>query len=429
MQPKRNKADSNISATARGKLSTGWVTVIASSFVIFIAGNFQYSFGVLVNPLMNRFGWSRASISGTVTTRSIASSLASPLVGILSDRHGYRKFILAGILLVGISYLLTSRITSLWQLYLFLGAMTGIGISVFYVPIVSTATKWFGSKSGLANGIIVSGFGWAQIVTPPVATYLILQYSWETALLILGAAALILGTAAWHFIRTPQTTENEPPFESAMTDTQKANPSGAGGNYTFSEALRTPAFWILFLILTTSAASFQMVVIHIVIASIDTGSTPEAAAFILTLSGITNTVGRLTLGGLATKIGNKTVLLFSLALQALALFFLAGAIDIRAFYILAAIHGLGYGGVMPLMPALIGSFFGTKAIGSIFGFVNTAYTVGGAFGPLVGGYVFDVTGSYYIAFLGAAITMAATFMLCLLLKPPQRKAPAVQQYR
>jgi MFS family permease len=429
MLPKKNKVDSNMSATARGQLSTGWVAVIAGAFVVFIAGNFQYSFGVLVNPLINRFGWLRASISGTVTTRSIASSLASPLVGILSDRYGYRKFILAGIFLVGISYLLTSRITSLWQLYLFLGAMTGIGISVFYVPIVSTVTKWFGSKSGLANGITVSGFGWAQIITPPVATYLILQYSWETALIILGTAALVLGTVAWYFIRTPQNTGNDPPSEPAVVDTLKANPPGTEGNYTLSEVLRTPAFWILFLVLTTSSASFQMVVIHIVIAAIDTGITPEAAAFILTLSGITNTVGRLTFGGLATKIGNKTVLLLSLALQALALFFLAGAIDIRAFYIIAAVHGLSYGGVMPLIPTLIGSFFGTRSIGSIFGFVNTAYTVGGAFGPLVGGYVFDVTGSYYTAFLVAAIVMAATFLLCLLLKPPQRKTPVVQQYQ
>ena len=429
MLPKGNKVDSNMSATVRGRLSTGWVAVIAGAFVIFIAGNFQYSFGVLVNPLINRFGWLRASISGTVTTRSITSSLTSPIVGILSDRYGYRKFILAGIFLVGISYLLTSRITSLWQLYLFLGAMAGIGITVFFVPIISIATKWFGSKSGLANGIIVSGFGWAQIITPPVATYLILQYSWETALIILGTAALVLGTVAWYFIRVPQNAGNEPPAEPAVTDTQKANPPGAAGSYTLSETLRTPAFWILFLILTTSSAAFQMVVIHIVIATIDTGITPEAAALTLTLSGITNTAGRLTLGGLATKIGNRPVLLFSLALQALALFFLAGASDLRTFYIVAAVYGLGYGGIIPLMPTLTGSFFGTRSIGSIFGFINTAYTVGGAFGPLVGGYIFDVTGSYYTAFLAAAIVMAATFLLCLLLKPPQRKASIVPQYR
>jgi MFS family permease len=429
MLPKKNKVDSNMSATARGQLSTGWVAVIAGAFVVFIAGNFQYSFGVLVNPLINRFGWLRASISGTVTTRSITSSLVSPLVGILSDRYGYRKFILAGIFLVGIGYLLTSRITSLWQLYLFLGAVVGIGIPAFFVPIVSIATKWFGSKSGLANGIITSGFGWAQIVTPPVATYLILQYSWEISLIVLGTAALALGTVAWYFIRAPENTGNEPPAEPTGIDSQKATPPGAEGNYTLSEALRTPAFWILFLVLMTSSASFQMVVIHIVIAAIDTGITPEDAALILTLSGITNTAGRLTLGGLATKIGNKTGLLLSLALQALALFFLAGAIDIRAFYILAAVHGLGYGGVTPLIPTLIGSFFGTRSIGSVFGALITAYTIGGAFGPLLGGYVFDVTGSYYTAFLVAAIVMAATFLFCMLLKPPQRKAPVVQQYQ
>ncbi|MFC1951629.1 MFS transporter [Chloroflexota bacterium] len=424
MLRKINRSESNPSATkVRRKLSYGWVVVIASAFIILIGGSFQYSFGVFIKPLINKFGWSRTAISASITTRSITSGLIGPIVGTLSDRYGSKKFILVGILLVGLSQILTSRITTLWHLYLFLGALAGIGISLFFVPIFAMVPKWFGDKSALGNGIVLSGFGWAQIIIPPVATYLILQYSWETCFLILGIAALVLGTVAWSFIRTPPNTVKQPQAKPIEADAPKASepPTGVKDNYTLSEALRTPALWIMLLIFAIIAASYQMVVIHIIVAAIDIGLTSEAAAIILSLSGIGNIAGRLILGGLATKIGNKITLSFCLASQALALFFLAGASDLYAFYIIAAIHGFGYGGSTPIVFTMAGSFFGTKSIGSIIGTINAAYALGIAAGPLWAGYIFDVTGSYYTAFLYASIAVMISFLLCLLLKPPRRK--------
>lgn len=422
---KRNNTKSSSSTSARWKLSRGWVTVIAGTFIVFIAGNFQYSFGAFVKPLVDNFGWSRAAISGCVTIRSIISGLTSPLVGALGDRYGFRKFILMGIVLVGLGYLLTSRLNSLWQLYLFLGLMTGVGVSSVFVPIVGTATKWFGSKSALANGIILSGFSWAQIITPPTATYLILRYGWETCYVVLGLAALVLGTLAWLFIRTPPDAVKQP---AEQIQVEKSNDGEARAasehDYTLAEAVRTPALWILFLILMIVAASYQMIAIHIIAAAIDTGIAPQAAAIILTISGITNTAGRLALGGLATILGNKKVLVLSIAIQAVTLFFLAGARDLYALYIIAAVYGLGYGGVTPITVTLTGSFFGTKSIGSIFGTVNSAYTLGVAIGPLIGGYIFDITGSYYSAFLTAAIATTLAFILCLAVNPPRRKLHA-----
>ncbi len=422
---KGNSTESSSAPSAKWKLSRGWVTVIAGAFIIFIAGNFQYSFGAFVKPLVNNFGWSRTAISVGVTIRSIISGLTSPLAGALGDRYGFRKFILIGIVLVGLGYLLTSRLNSLWQLYLFLGLMTGMGVSSFFVPIIGTATKWFGSKSALANGIILSGFSWAQIITPPTATYLILRYGWETCFVVLGLAALVLGTLAWLFIRTPPDAAKQPAEQIQVEESNDGEARAASEyDYTLAEAVRTPALWILFLILIVVAASYQLVAIHIIAAAIDTGIAPQAAAIILTISGITNTAGRLALGGLATILGNKKVLVISIAIQAVTLFFLAGTRDLYVLYFVAAVYGLGYGGVTPITATLTGSFFGTKSIGSIFGTVNSAYTLGGAIGPLLGGYIYDATGSYYIAFLTAAIATASIFILCLAVKPPRKKLHA-----
>ena len=170
------------------------------------------------------------------------------------------------------------------------------------------------------------------------------------------------------------------------------------------------------------AMCFQMVVIHVVAAATDVGILAETAAFILTLSGITNTVGRLTGGGLASKFGNKKVLAFSLAIQVPMLFLLAGASDLSVFYIVVAVHGLVYGAAGPIIPTLAGSLFGTKSAGAIIGSVTIAYTAGTTIGPLVAGYIFDVTGGYSIAFSSAGIATAIAFLLCLLLKSPKKKA-------
>jgi len=428
MLQKGNQAEDNQTAKARRRLSHGLVVAIAGAGVLLVAGNFQYSFGVFVKPLINKFGWSRAAISGCVSVRSVVSGLTSPLIGTFSDKYGPKKFILLGIFLIGLSYLLASRTNSLWELYLFLGVLTGIGISCELVPAVSTATRWFGRKSALANGIVFSGFGMAQIILPPVATYIIVQQGLGTCFTILGLAAWVLGIVAWYFIKLPPNTESQSQAEPGEADIPKVTepPIGTVDNYTLSEALHTKTLWIMLLVIMVVTISYQMIIIHIVAAATDIGITPEAAAIILTLSGITNTLGRLTTGALTSKIGNRAVLALYLAIQALSLFALVWARDLYLFYIIATVCGLAYGGTVPMIPTLAGSFFGTRAIGSIFGTTVTAATTGVAIGPLLAGYIFDSTGSYSIAFLSAAIALAIAFLFSLLLKSPRRKTLTTQ---
>ncbi|MDP2931311.1 MAG: MFS transporter [Chloroflexota bacterium] len=407
-----------ITGTKR-KISYAWIATIAGAFIVFIAGNFQYTFGVFLKPLIYKFGWSRAAISAAVTSRSIASSIASPFAGILGDRYGHRRVMLVGIGLVGLGYLLAARVTSLWQLYIFLGALVGLGMPAFYVPLVTIITGWFGPKSSFPNGIIASGFGWAQIIVPPVMTYLLLKYGLATSCVILGAAVLVLGAAAWSFVKTPPEKSGPPQPGKNMPEVMTIPDET---NYTLSEALHTPAVWLLCLVQAIIAAAFQMVVIHVIAAATDTGITAEVAATILTISGITNTLGRLTLGGLAVKVGNRVVLTICVALQALALYMLTGASDLNVFYAATMLHGFGYGGVIPIIATLTGAFYGTRSMGSIYGVVNTSYTAGGIIGPILAGYIFDVTGSYRIAFTYAAIATTVAFVLCLVLRPPRRKA-------
>jgi len=187
-----------------------------------------------------------------------------------------------------------------------------------------------------------------------------------------------------------------------------------------AQVLHTGALWNIVIVSIIVAICFQMVMIHIVAAAIDFGITPAAAAVILTFTGATNTTGRLALGLITGKIGNKAVLVISLVIQAVALFLLVGTRELPVFYAVGAIYGLAYGGIPPLMPTIASGYFGTKSIGPVFGVIVFAYTVGGAIGPFLAGYVFDISGSYYFAFLSAALAMTAAFLLSLLLRPPKK---------
>ncbi|MFC1861304.1 MFS transporter [Chloroflexota bacterium] len=404
----------------------GWIVAIAGAIALFASGTLQYSFGVFVKPLADQFGWSRAAISACISIRSIVVTLACPPVGIFSDRYGPRKFMLIGIISVALGYFLVTQVNSLWQLYLYLGGLTGIGLAAYYVPMASTVTRWFGGKSALANGIAMSGFSLAQMILPPLATYIVLQYGLDTCFIVLAIVSLVIGTSAWSFIRTPPTVSSRTALNTVIENDENKgeNPTGDEDNYKLSEALHTRTFWLLIVIYMAIAICFQMVIVHIIAAAIDKGNAPNTAAIIVTLSGLTNTIGRLTLTTLARKAGNKVVYTIGLAIQALVLYLLVGASRLPVFYIIAAVYGLVYGGVTPLVPTLTGSFFGMKYLGSIFGVITTAYTAGSAIGPFVAGYIFDATGSYFMAFLFAAIAMTIAFLLSLILKPPQRKSLA-----
>lgn len=412
-------------ARVNHKLYYGWVVAVVAGLAMLTAGNFQYIFGVFVRPLIDNFGWSRAAVAGSVSVRCIVTSISSPIAGALSDRFGARKFILAGVLLIGLSYLLVSRVTSLWQLYLSLGILIGVGMSLLVVPAVATVTRWFGGKSALANGIVFSGFGLAQVILPPLATMVILRYGWGVCFLGFAALAWVGGGIAWYYIKPapPGAPSWSPDSKAVAAPKPEAVVHRTEESWTFSAAVRTRTLWNLVIVYVVVAICYQIITIHIVAAAIDVGIDSAAAAVILTFSGVTNTVGRLTVPSLAGKFGSKNVLVISLAAQAVLLFFLIGAKDLFVLYILAAAYGLFYGGIPPMMPSVSGDYFGTGSLGAIFGLLMSSFTAGGAIGPLAAGYIHDVTGQYHLAFLAAAIAMTLAFLLGLLLKPPTRRHP------
>jgi MFS family permease len=354
----------------------------------------QMSFGVFFKPMLNEFGWTRAGTAGPFSLSMVLMGALAFVSGRLGDRFGPRKVVTAGAILVGLGYLLTSRISDLWQLYLFYGVIIAIGAGSIYVPLVSLITRWFGKRRGLMAGISISGIGIGLAVVPTIATHLIETYTWRGSLIIVGIVNLVLTVILAQFLRSEPDNTNPAEFNGVTA----GKPLPQTRTSSLKEIAKTKQFWLIFSAWFVYGFFFQVGSVHIVPYATDLGLSAIAAASILTTIGIAGTVGRISLGVAGDRFSNKTAIFASFALLALAFFGLFISASVPALYIFALIYGCVSGFGILLTP-LVAERFGLSALGAVTGAIVFANSAGGAIGPTLAGYIFDTTGSYHLAFL------------------------------
>jgi MFS family permease len=315
-------------------------------------------------------------------------------------------------------------------LYLFYGLMVGFGLSVAFAPLVATASRWFVSKRGLAVGIVVAGIGMGTVVMSPLATYLVSTYGWSWSYIILGLLAWIIIIPGALFLRRSPEEKGLLPLgkaeaitgderDSSIAEKGESLTSGRAG-FSLKDAVHTRAFWLLLATIIFWSICVQMVMIHIYPHATDLGITEVVAANILVLIGIFSIIGRLAMGAISDRLGGKRTLVICLALQALVMFWLLRATDIWMLYLFAAAFGFAYGGCVPQLPVIAGEIFKLKSIGAIVGVQMLGVAIGGAIGPLLGGRTFDVTGTYYLAFLVSGICTLLALLLLAFMRVPKK---------
>jgi OFA family oxalate/formate antiporter-like MFS transporter len=399
--------------------------------VALVAYGIQYSFGIFLEPLEEDFGWSRALISGAASLFMFSRGALAILTGWVTDRHGPRIIVAIGGFFLGLGLILTSQISAAWQLYLFYGLMGGFGLSVAFAPLMATASRWFVSKRGLAIGIVAAGIGMGTVVISPLAEYLIATYEgWSQPYIILGLLALIIIIPGALLLRRSPEEKGLLPLgksETIARDEENSSivkkedgliPERAG--LSLIDAAHTRAFWLLLAIIIFWSICVQMTMIHIYPHTTDLGITREVAVNFLVVIGIFSIIGRLVMGAVSDRLGGKRTLIICLALQTLAMFWLLGATDIWMLYLFAAVFGFAYGGCVPQLPVIAGEIFELKSIGAIVGVQMVGVAIGGAIGPVLGGYVFDVTQSYYFAFMISGICTIIALILLAFIRAPKK---------
>jgi MFS family permease len=317
--------------------------------------------------------------------------------------------------LLGLGYLLTSQIDSVWQLYLFYGVIIGIGMSGSWVPLLSTVARWFVARRSLMTGIVLGGNGIGGLIGPLVANWLISTYDWRTSYIILGSTVLVIVVLAGQLLRRDPTQMGQVPYGRKEGEEQRLELGTPG--FSLKEAAHTRQFWLFFGVVFCYGYSLFTILVHLVPHATDLGVSGASAANILaTYAGLT-IVGSVVLGSAGDRIGNKQVYIISLILVSAALFWLVPATRVWTLYLFAIVFGFAMGGLAATESPLLAGFFGLRSHGLIFGVVGGGFTIGAAAGPFLTGYIFDVRGSYKLAFLVSAAISVVGLVLTALLRP------------
>jgi MFS family permease len=392
----------------------GYTIVSASFLIVMIVWGAQLSFGVFFKPLSNEFGWTRAVTSGAYALNALLVGLFGIFAGRLSDRFGPRLVVTFCGIIMGLSYLLMSKVSTIWQVYLFYGVLLGIGMSGTWVPLISTVARWFIKRRGLASGIVASGVGLGAIIMPPLANQLISIYSWRTSYLIIGLITMTLVVIFAQFLRRNPIQNNLSTDDANAVKTDNLNLQIHG--FSIREAIRSRQFWIMSVIFLFLLACIQIVLVHIVPHATDIGISAASAATILSVVGIVSIGSRIGMGFIGDRIGNRRIMTIILGLMALSFLLLILTNELWALYPFAVVFGLSYGGFSAVQSPLVAESFGLKAHGAIFGLVAFSANVGGAMGSFVAGRIFDISGSYYWAFILSVILCLAGMVLSILIK-------------
>ena len=401
-------------AVAKPKFFYGYVIVAAALSMSIVMWGARHSFGVFFAPVLDEFGWTRAATSGGFSLTWVFTGLLSIAVGRLNDKFGPRMIMTVAGFLLGLGYLLMSQLSSIWQLYLFYGVIS-IAMSAALVPTLSTVARWFIKMRAFMTGIVLSGSGIALTVIVPAANQAILDYGWRTAYIIVGSVAMVVVIIAAQFLKRDPYQVGKLPYG---CDGTSAVTSGAQTyGLFFKEALRTNQVWLISLVYFCAYFVYNLFVVHMVIYATGQGISSVRAVGIMAFLGVAGIAGRTIMGILADRIGNKQAMVLSAGLMMLALFWLLVAKDLWMLFLFGVAFGFGHGGIATMESPIVANVFGIRSHGVILGLVFFSDTVGGAIGPFLAGYIFDVTNSYRLAFLICAILGVINLVAILLIRP------------
>ncbi len=403
------------STKAERQFFYGYIVVGAAFLIMMLTYGAHLAFGVFFKPMLAEFGWTRAMTSAAFSLAKVVQGLLTVLMGRLTDRFGPRIVMTLCGFVLGLGYLLMSQAGAMWQLYLFYGVIIGTGMGGAFVPLNTTVARWFVGRRSVMTGIVVSGIGVGLLITPPVASQLISTYDWRLSYIILGAIVLVLVLLAAQHLRRDPTRVGQTPYGEKQGEERELKLATA--SFSFKEAVYTRQFWVVFAMFFSFGFCMFAVLVHIVPHATDLGISAASAANMLATIGGMSIVGKIVLGSLADRIGNKPVFIVGFILMAGALFWLVSATESWMLYVFAGVFGFAYGGCASSESPLVAGLFGLSSHGAILGGITISVPIGGAVGPFVAGYIFDVTGSYQAAFMVTAAIGLAGLMLTVLLSP------------
>jgi MFS family permease len=337
-------------------------------------------------------------------------------VGRLVDRLGSRPVCTAGAVVMAASLVLSGRMTTLWEFYLYFAVIGSLGLAATgHVMGSVTLARWFIRRRGVAMSFLGSASMAGMAVLVPLAMWCILRFGWRTSFVILGIGSLLvmLPLTLWVLRDDPESLGLEPDGISAEPGTGSV--TSVIERTDIAEALQVPSFWLLTAGLFNCGFSMSLLSAHGVPMLTDHGFHPMTASSAIGFLGMTAIGGGIMLGLISDRWGRKPVLAAVYLLRLVAFSMLFFVREPAVLLIVAAIGGVGMSGSLAMTSALTGDIFGRFSVGSIFGLIFLSHQAGSSLGSWLGGFLFDVTGGYGAAFgvAGALLLIAAILSLAI----------------
>jgi OFA family oxalate/formate antiporter-like MFS transporter len=400
--------------------SRGWSVAAAGTGINLILGSL-YAWSVIGKVLVKEWKWSNADAALPFSISTACFAFTMIFAGRWQDKMGPRIVALAGGLMFGLGLFVSAYAHTPLAMVLSYGVLGGIGIGLCYSATTPAALKWFPpGRKGLIAGIVVSGVGLAAVYVAPLTQWLLKATSIQHTFQYLGAGAAVL-------ICILSTRLVNPPANFVAAPAPAGGPgkpkSAAKVDMDWQEMLCTGRFYILWAMLLLGASAGLMIIAHAAkIASAQAGI--ETWGFLpVALLAIFNTLGRLISGSVSDRLGRTQTMMLAFFLQALNMFAFAYYKTPAMLIFGASFTGLCYGTIFPLMPAAIADFYGVKNLGVNYGLLFTAFGVAGVAGPILGGKIKDLSGSYTNSYLISAVMLLIGAALAFASRPPK---PAVK---
>ena len=398
-----------------------WIQLLLGLVCMVVISSPQYVWTLFTQPLMGSLHASLAQIQITFSLLIVVQTFLSPCQGFLVDKFGPRALLSLGGALTGLSWVLAARASTLAHLYLTYGVLCGIGTGIVYVGVIGHMVQWFPDRRGFATGIVAAGYGMGAILTTFPISETLKGAGYGQALVRYGLIFMVVGVIAAQGLRAP--------IPNSTLPRPKVSASHSGASFTPQQMLRTPIFWLMFVMMTMMSTAGLMVTSQIGAFTRDFGMA-NALVFglpllplALSIDRITNGLTRPFFGWLSDQIGREHTMVIAFTLEGTAMTaWLFTRSNPAVFVAMSGVVLFGWGEIFSLFPSTLTDTYGTRHATTNYGFLYMAQGVGSVLGGPVAALVHDAFKSWMPVF---AIIIAMNFATALLagvaLKPMRRR--------
>src|SRR5580704_12529408 len=405
-----------VSATTNGAAvySNRWTQLGLGVVAMMAISSPQYVWTLFTGPLNQKLGTTLTELQWTFSLLIILQTWFSPFQAYLVDRFGPRLLIAVGALMSGGSWVLAAYSGDLWTLYLTYGVIGGFGTGIIYVGIIGLMVRWFPDRRGLAAGLAAAGYGFGAFFTSFPIDSMIKSSGYAHTLLVWGVIQGVIGILAAQGLRLPPENFQPDGMPVASVALQSAR------SYTPTEMLKSPIFYLMFVMMSMMSTSGLMVVFNVGPFAKDFGVANmlvlgmAALPLSLTLSRVTNGLTRPFFGWVSDHIGRENTMALAFSLEAVAILILFAFIDQPAlFVVLSGLVFFGWGEIFSLFPSTLTDTFGPKYAATNYGFLYIAQGVGSILAGPAAAFLKQNTGSWTSVFIVVAVLDAVTALLAV----------------